>query len=228
MRPSPKIFVLFGIVSALATAFFFGLFDGISLEALKEQQDFFRHKASTEPMEFGSLFFLLYVIVTALSLPGAAVLTLAGGAIFGFSRGLLLVSFASSIGASFAFLLSRYLFRDWAEKKFGEKFSQIQNGFEKDGIFYLVFLRLVPAFPFFLVNILTGLTQISLLKFYFFSQLAMLPGTAVFVNAGTELSQVRSLSDVLSPRLLVAFSLLGIFPIASKKIMNFWRERHVS
>jgi uncharacterized membrane protein YdjX (TVP38/TMEM64 family) len=226
MRKWGKILAMAGIIALAAFGFTLGWFDSLTLESLKMRQDGLRAQVAESPLSFAAAYFFLYVAVTALSLPGAAVLTLAGGALFGFWRGLLLVSFASSLGASAAFLLARYLARDWVEGKFGRRFREIQEGFARDGGGYLVFLRLVPAFPFFLVNILSGLTSLSLGKFYLVSQLAMLPGTAVFVNAGTELSRVESLGDILSARLILAFCLLGIFPLLAKKGMELWRRKN--
>lgn len=228
MRFSVKYLVVLLLAAAVAGAYYMGLFEGVSLESLKVRQDSLRAQASAHPLAFSLAYFFGYIVMAALSLPGAAVLTLAGGAVFGFSRGLVLVSFASSIGASLAFLLGRYLLREWVEEKFGQKFLQVREGFERDGAGYLAFLRLAPIFPFFLVNILSGLTNLPLGKFYLVSQLAMLPGTAVFVNAGTELSKIDSLSGILSPRLLLAFCLLGIFPIAAKKGAEYWRKRDVA
>lgn len=164
-------------------------------------------------------YFLAYVAITAFSIPGAAVVTLLGGALFGFSTGLLIVSFASAIGATLAFLSSRFLLRDWVQDKFGEKLSAINNGVKKDGAFYLFSLRLIPVFPFFLINLLMGLTPISTARYYVVSQLGMLPGTAVYINAGTQLAQIDSLSGIASPTVLASFALLGIFPVIAKWVM---------
>ncbi|WP_394127248.1 TVP38/TMEM64 family protein [Vibrio hepatarius] len=164
-------------------------------------------------------YFLAYVAITAFSIPGAAVVTLLGGALFGFSTGLLIVSFASAIGATLAFLSSRFLLRDWVQGKFGEKLSAINNGVKKDGAFYLFSLRLIPVFPFFLINLLMGLTPISTARYYVVSQLGMLPGTAVYINAGTQLAQIDSLSGIASPTVLASFALLGLFPVIAKWVM---------
>ena len=167
-----------------------------------------------------ALYFVSYVAITALSIPGAAVVTLLGAALFGFWISLALVSFASTIGATLAFLSSRYLLRDWVQKKFGNKLTAVNKGVEKDGPFYLFSLRLIPVFPFFLINLLMGLTPISTIRFYLVSQLGMLPGTAVYLNAGTQLAQIDSLAGIVSPAVLFSFALLGIFPIIVKWIMN--------
>lgn len=164
-------------------------------------------------------YFVAYVAITAFSIPGAAVVTLLGAALFGFWTSLILVSFASTIGATLAFLSSRYLLRDWVQSKFSDKMTTINQGVERDGAFYLFSLRLIPVFPFFLINLLMGLTPISVLRFYLVSQLGMLPGTAVYLNAGTQLAQIDSLSGIVSPALLASFVLLGLFPIVVKWIM---------
>ncbi|WP_100753185.1 TVP38/TMEM64 family protein [Vibrio salilacus] len=166
-----------------------------------------------------AIYFFAYVAATAFSIPGAAVVTLLGAALFGFWTSLFLVSFASTIGATLAFLSSRYLLRDWVQSKFGDKLNAINQGIERDGAFYLFSLRLIPVFPFFLINLLMGLTPLSTLRFYFISQLGMLPGTAVYLNAGTQLAQIDSLSGIVSPSVLLSFALLGLFPVIAKWIM---------
>jgi len=170
-------------------------------------------------------FFVLYVIVAALSIPGAAAMTLIGGALFGLVEGTLLVSFASAIGATLAFVMARFVLRDLIQKRFGRKLKAINEGIEKDGAFYLFALRLVPAFPFFVINLVMGLTPMRLPRFYLISQVGMLPGTIVFVNAGTQLSQVDSLSGVLSPSLIGSFILLGLFPLIARKTLDFFATR---
>ena len=178
-------------------------------------------------MIFAALFFALYVLVTATSLPVAVWMTLAAGALFGFWWGLLLVSFASSIGATMAFLLSRYLLRDWVQAKLGDYSQTINTGLEKDGIFYLFSLRLIPALPFFAVNLLMGLTAMKSWRFYWVSQLGMLLGTAVYVNAGTQLFQLTSVSDISSPFLLISFAALGLLPWMARFAVDFYQRRKV-
>jgi uncharacterized membrane protein YdjX (TVP38/TMEM64 family) len=173
------------------------------------------------------LFFVAYVAVTGLSLPGAAVMTLAGGAVFGLFWGLLLVSFASSLGATLAFLASRFLLRDWVQQRFGDRLRAINAGIEKEGGFYLFTLRLVPVFPFFVINLLMGLTPIKTRTFYWVSQIGMLAGTLVYVNAGTQLARIDSLAGILSPALLGSFVLLGLFPLLAKKIVDAVAARKV-
>ncbi|NOH79442.1 TVP38/TMEM64 family protein [Vibrio sp. RE86] len=170
-------------------------------------------------------YFIAYVAITAFSIPGAAVVTLLGAALFGFWTSLLLVSFASSIGATIAFLSSRYLLRDWVQSKFGDKLNAINQGVERDGAFYLFSLRLIPVFPFFLINLLMGLTPIATARFYLVSQLGMLPGTAVYLNAGTQLAQIDSLSGIVSPTVLASFALLGLFPVIAKWIMAKFKSQ---
>ncbi|EGQ7957520.1 TVP38/TMEM64 family protein [Vibrio vulnificus] len=170
-------------------------------------------------------YFVIYVGLTAFSVPGATVVTLLGAALFGFWYSLLLVSFASTIGATIAFLSSRYLLKDWVQARFGDKLSAINQGVEKDGAFYLFSLRLIPVFPFFLINLLMGLTPISIGRYYLTSQIGMLPGTAVYLNAGTQLADINSLSGILSPTVLASFALLGVFPIAVKWLMSKFRPQ---
>ena len=152
-------------------------------------------------------------------------LTLAAGAIFGFLTGLILVSFASTIGATLAFLFSRFMFRDSVQNRFGNQLATINRGIEEEGAFYLFTLRLIPAVPFFVVNLLMGLTPIKTMVYALVSQLGMLPGTAVFVNAGSQLAKINSLGDILSPSLIGAFALLGIFPIVAKKALNVYKNK---
>ncbi|MGF1910395.1 TVP38/TMEM64 family protein [Vibrio kasasachensis] len=169
-------------------------------------------------------YFFAYVAIAAFSIPGAAVVTLLGAALFGFWSSLLLVSFASTLGATIAFLSSRFLLRDWVQSKFGDKLNSINQGVAKDGAFYLFSLRLIPVFPFFLINLLMGLTPISTARFYLVSQIGMLPGTAVYLNAGTQLAQIDSLSGIVSPSVLISFALLGLFPIVAKWLMTKFKR----
>lgn len=215
-----KLLVLL-IFAGLIVAFFAtGLNEQLTLESFKAQQAELAQLNIDNPWLVGGVYFGLYVLVTALSLPGAAIMTLAGGALFGLATGLVIVSFASSIGATLAFLASRFLLRDWVQAKFGDRLKAINQGVEKEGGFYLFTLRLVPAFPFFVINLVMGLTPIKPFTFYWVSQVGMLAGTAVYVNAGTQLAQLDSLSGILSPGLLGSFILLGIFPIVAKKLLD--------
>lgn len=221
------IFILAVVAVVIGAFFAFDLGQWLTLDALKQQQAGLEQRVADNPIGFALVFGLVYVAVAALSLPGAAILTLGGGALFGLGWGLLLVSFASSIGATLAFLISRTLLRDLVLKKFGKNLSAINEGVEKDGAFYLFGLRLVPVFPFFVINLVMGLTPIKARTFYWVSQLGMLPGTAVFVNAGTQLAAIESLGGLLSPGLLLSFALLGVFPIMAKKGLAMLSARKV-
>jgi pyruvate/2-oxoglutarate dehydrogenase complex dihydrolipoamide dehydrogenase (E3) component/uncharacterized membrane protein YdjX (TVP38/TMEM64 family) len=184
--------------------------------------DFYQQLFSEQPLLTGAIFFVVYVVATALSIPGAAALTLIGGAIFGLGWGLLLISFASSIGATFAFLMTRLLLKDWVQAKFGNYLTTINNGVEKDGAFYLFTLRLIPVVPFFVINLVMGLMPIKARTFYWVSQLGMLAGTAVYVNAGAQLGQLDELSfaGIMTPGLLGSFVLLAIFPWVARTLIN--------
>lgn len=222
-----KIAVVAAILATVAAFFIFDLHQLLTLENIKSQQASLLHWRDQAPLMASVLFFVIYVLVTALSLPGAVIMTLAGGGFFGLWWGLLLISFASSIGATLAFLVSRYLLRESVQKRFGSRLGAINRGIEREGPFYLFTLRLVPVFPFFLINILMGLTSIRTLTFYWVSQLGMLPGTLVYTNAGTQLARLESLSGILSPPLLVSFALLGVFPLATKKLLDWLKSRRV-
>ncbi len=222
-----KIALLVLIAAAIGAFFYFDLAKFLTLDGFKAQQAVLTAYVTENPWQSAAAFFVAYVAVAALSLPGAAILTLVGGAIFGFSKGLVLVSFASSIGATLAFLSSRFLLRDWVQSKFGDRLKPINDGVAKDGPFYLFALRLVPLFPFFVVNLVMGLTTIKTWPFYWVSQLGMLAGTAVFVNAGTQLAQISSLKGIVSPAILGSFALLGIFPIIAKKVLDWMNARKV-
>ncbi|MEO8410386.1 MAG: TVP38/TMEM64 family protein, partial [Propionivibrio sp.] len=202
--------LLIAVLIALIIAYFgFDLGRYLSLENFKAQQAAIEDWRAAQPLTAVLLYFVVYVAVTALSLPGATVMTLVGGAVFGLLGGLVLVSFASSIGATLAFLASRFLLRDWVQSRFGERLRAINAGVDKDGGFYLFTLRLVPIFPFFVINLVMGLTQLKTRTFYWVSQLGMLAGTFVYVNAGTQLARIDSLSGIVSPGLLGSLVLLG-------------------
>lgn len=199
----------------------------LTLAGLKVSLGQFELWRAASPFLVGLAFFAFYVVVAALSLPGAVVMTLAGGALFGLFWGTAIVSFAASAGATLAFLASRYLLRDMIQKRFGDRLKAINDGMAKEGAFYLFTLRLVPLFPFFLVNLLMGLTAIRTRSYYWVSQVGMLAGTVVFVNAGTQLARIESLSGILSPGLLISFALLGVFPWLSKRLLGVLQGRRV-
>lgn len=211
---------------AVVIGLFFWL-DGpkyLDLQVLKNSRDGLQALYEQRPVLMLGGFFLLYVVAAAVSLPGAAVLTLAGSAVFGFWAGLLAVSFASSLGATVACALSRYVLRDMVRQRFTIAIAKMDTGVAHEGAWYLFSLRLVPVIPFFLINLAMGLTSMPLRTFYWVSQLGMLPGTAVYVNAGTELGRIESLRDILSPGLLLAFVLLAVFPVAAKWALKRFRR----
>ncbi len=221
----PKLILLI-FIAILAFSFFqFGLGDYLTLEYFKSQQKAFELYYQDNKVQTIAIYFIIYVATTALSLPGATLLTLAGGALFGLTVGLIVISFASTIGATCAFLVSRFILRDYIQNKFGDKLVAINEGIKKDGAFYLFTLRLIPVFPFFIINLVMGLTPISVIKYYLVSQIGMLAGTVVFVNAGTQIGKIESLSGILSPALLGSFALLGIFPLIAKKSIEYVKSR---
>ena len=222
-----KILLLAVVLLGMAAVFFFDLGRLLSLDYLKQSQASFEALFSAEPLKVSLAYFALYVAATALSFPGATVITLAGGAIFGLWWGTLLVSFASSLGATLAFLVSRFVLRDSIEAKFGNRLAEINRGIEKDGAFYLFTLRLIPVVPFFVINLVMGLTQMKALTFYAVSQIGMLAGTLVYVNAGTQLARIDSLQGILSPALLGSFVLLGLFPLIAKWVVGLLQGRKV-
>ncbi|MDF1643353.1 MAG: FAD-dependent oxidoreductase [Pseudomonadales bacterium] len=223
-----KKIILVLALALLVTGFFiFDLHQLLTLDGIKGSLDQIESWRSEAPLVTAGIYFGIYIAVTALSLPGAAIMTLVGGALFGLGWGLLLVSFASSIGALLAFLVSRYVLRDWVQSRFGDRLKTINEGIEKEGSFYLFTLRLVPVFPFFVINLLMGLTPMRATSFYWVSQVGMLAGTAVYVNAGTQLGQLESLSGILSPGLLLSFVLLGLFPLIAKKITDLIKSKRV-
>ena len=213
------------LITAIGVFFVSGAHQWFTLETFKAYQSDFQAAFNQHPWQVAGIFFAVYVIMTALSLPGATLLTLLGGALFGLGWGLLIISFASTIGATLAFLLSRFLFRQPIEKRFPNQFEVVNRGVERDGAFYLFMLRLVPVFPFFMINLVMGLTRIKTVTFYGVSQLAMLPGTAVFVNAGGQLGELESLGGIVSPTLLASFALLAVFPWIARRIVLLVQRR---
>jgi len=217
------LLLLLGII-----VFFTSDFDQwLSFAALQQHRDDFQTMLAVSPWRTTLVFFTIYVVVTALSLPGATIMTLAAGALFGLVYGTLLVSFASTIGATLAFLVSRYLFRDTLQRRYGDKLKTINNGIDSDGAFYLFTLRLVPVFPFFLVNLVMGLTSLRVTTFYWVSQVGMFAGTIVFINAGTQLGHLESAAGILSPALILSFTLLGLFPLLARHLIRRLQRRRV-
>ncbi len=227
MRVDKRWWVVAALAFAVGLFFVLDLGQYLQLSAIKSRQAQLEAWRAAQPLQAALIFFAVYVLATALSLPGAVVLTLAGGAIFGLGWGTLLVSFASSIGATLAFLASRWLLGDWVQARFGERMAALNAGMAKDGAFYLFTLRLVPVVPFFVINLAMGLTRIRPLTFYGVSQLGMLPGTVVYVNAGTQLARIDSLSGIVSPGVLGSLVLLGLFPLVARKVIDIVRARKV-
>lgn len=222
-----KLIIGFIIVLLMGLFFIFDLHGFISLDQLKQQVDSLKFFYGEHKLWTMAMYMAAYIIMAALSLPGAVIMTLAGGAIFGLIYGTILVSFASTTGVTFAFLFSRYMFKDWVQSKFSAKLAAINKGIEKEGGFYLFTLRLVPVFPFFVINLTMGLTPISTPLYYGVSQLGMLPATIVYVNAGTQLAKIESVKGMLSPELLLSFALLGVFPLIAKWITAGLRQRKI-
>ena len=216
IKKASLVLVLLGTIVAY---FVFDLGQILSLENFKASQADIVAAKDANPLLYISGFFLLYVAVTGLSIPGAAIMTLIAGALFGVLIGTIIVSFASTMGATLAFLSARFVLRDWVQGKFGERLRAIDEGLEKDGAFYLFTLRLIPVFPFFVINLLMGLTRIKTRTFFWVSQLGMLPATIVFVNAGTQISRIESTAGLLSPTLIASFVALALFPWAAKAIV---------
>ncbi|EJL7975845.1 TVP38/TMEM64 family protein [Vibrio cholerae] len=213
--------VLIAIAALLVTQFS----QYLTLDVAKAKQAELANYIDAHLLQAALIYFVVYVLLTAFSIPGATVVTLLGAALFGFWLSLLLASFASTIGATLAFLSSRFLLRDWVQAKFADKLQTINQGIERDGAFYLLSLRLIPIFPFFLINLVMGLTPISTWRYYWVSQLGMLPGTAVYLNAGTQLAEISSLGEIVSLPVLASFVLLGVFPIVVKWLMGKFQQR---
>lgn len=222
-----RLFLLLLVAAAVGLFFGLGLNDYLTLEYVKGRQAELSEFRRQAPLMTSALFFVLYLIVTAVSLPGAAILTLVGGGLFGLLHGTVLVSFASSLGATLAFLISRYVLREGIQTRFAKQLKAVDEGVSKDGAFYLFTLRLIPVFPFFLINILMGLTALRARTFYWVSQIGMLPGTVVYVNAGTQLAEVESLGDIASPALLASFAILGVFPWIARGVLSWVTARKV-
>ncbi len=222
-----RIALLLALAALLAAFFALDLDRFFRLEYFRAQQEAIETLYRANPLATASIFFATYVAVTGLSLPGAAIMTLVAGAIFGLGWGTLIVSFASSIGATLAFLASRFLFRDAIQARFGDKLRAINAGVEREGAVYLFALRLVPALPFFVINLAMGLTPMRAWPFYWVSQVGMLAGTLVYVNAGTQIVQISSLAGLLSPALIGSLVLLGIFPLIAKKALDMFKARRV-
>jgi len=225
-RTSLKRILIAAVIAGIIAAFkFFNLGDYFTLSYIKASQQRFEILYNEHQFLVIAGYMLMYILVTSLSLPGAAVMTLAGGALFGLLTGTIIVSFASTIGATLACFVCRFILRGWVQGKFGDKLKTVNEGVEREGAFYLFTLRLIPVFPFWLINLVMGLTKMSLKNFYLVSQIGMLPGTIVYVNAGKELARIDSISGILSPGLILSFVLLGLFPIITKKLLSLYKTK---
>jgi len=220
-----KIIIVVLLIGVIAAFKIFNLGDYLTLSYIKESQEKFQAIYSEKGITVIAGYMLIYIAVTALSLPGAAIMTLAAGALFGLLIGTIVVSFASTIGATLACIVSRFILRDWVQGKLGNKLKTVNEGVEKEGAFYLFTLRLIPVFPFWLINLGMGLTKMPIKTFYWVSQAGMLAGTIVYVNAGKELGKIESLSGILSPALIFSFVLLGLFPLITKKLMAMYKKK---
>ncbi len=220
-----KVAVVGAAILGIAAFQYFNLGQYLTLDYMKASQAKFNDLYQSNQFLVIGAYMVIYIAVTALSLPGAAVMTLASGAMFGLLVGTVVVSFASTIGATLACFVSRYLLRDWVQGKFGDKLGAINAGIEKEGAFYLFTLRLVPIFPFFVINLVMGLTRMQLSTFFWVSQIGMLAGTIVYVNAGKELAKIDSLAGILSPGVLISFAVLGLFPITVKKLLAAYKKK---
>ena len=220
-----KFAVIAVIVVAIVAFVWLDLGRFLDLELLKSRQADIDAFYREHPLMVLGAYFVAYVAVTGLSLPGAAIMTLAGGAVFGLLWGTVVVSFASTLGATVAFIVSRYILRDGIQRRYGDRLKTINAGVERDGGFYLFTMRLVPAFPFFIINLVMGLTPMRTITFALVSQLGMLPGTIVYVNAGTQLGRIESLQGILSPALIGSFVLLGVFPLVAKWVVGAVKAR---
>lgn len=215
-----KTLFLCALLGAFILAFIMLPPGTLSLEGIKTHQQALLSYVDHSPLRSALIFFAVYVAVSALSIPGAAILTLLGGTLFSLWEGTVLVSFASTLGATLAMLASRYLLRDWVQRRFARQMGTVNTGMARDGANFLFALRLMPLFPFFLVNLLMGLTRMGVFRYWWVSQLAMLPATVIFLNAGRELGKITSLRDILSPGLLFAFTLLGLLPLVTRWLFS--------
>ncbi len=220
-----KILIVLAGLICVGLFFYFDLGQYLTLTYLKDSQEKLNTLYLENRVMVIAVYMAIYILVTALSLPGAVIMTLAGGALFGLVTGTIVISFASTIGATLACFVSRFLLREWVQDKFGDKLKAINEGIDREGAFYLFTLRLIPIFPFFVINLVLGLTKMPLRTYFWVSQIGMFPGTIVYVNAGKELGQITSLKGILSPGLLLSFIILGLFPITVKKLLALYKKK---
>ena len=219
-----KSFIIIFFLASIMVGFFFDFGQYLSFETIKEQHEKLILLIESNFIFYFILFFFIYIIVTAFALPFAAIKTVLAGALFGLIPGVILTSFASSIGSTFCFLMSRFVLRDFVQNKYSKYLDKINKGIKEDGIYYLFFLRLSPIFPFFIINLVFGLTKMKTMTFYIISQIGMLIGTVVFVNAGVQLSKISSMSDILSFNLILSFILIGLVPLIIKKLIQIIKK----
>lgn len=220
-----KLIILIVALLVVGAYVYFDLGQWLTLEQLKNQQASLEAYRQANPILVAVIYSVIYIVVAALSLPGSAIMTLSGGAIFGLTVGTALALTSATIGATFAFLIARFLLGDWVQKKFGDRIASINQGIDKDGAFYLFSLRLVPVFPFFVINVVMALTTLKVWTFFWVSFVGMLAGAAVYANAGTQLAKLDSLAGIASPAILISFVLLGVFPILAKKTIELVRKK---
>jgi len=227
MKTRKRLLAALAILALIGTYLAFDLGRFLSLDYFEGHRSAIESWSTARPLAAAAIYLGIYVSVTALSLPGAALMTLAGGAVFGLLWGTVIISFASTIGATLAFLIARFLLRDWVQRRFGNRLKAINEGIAKDGAFYLFTLRLVPVFPFFIINLAMALTPIRTRTYYWVSQVGMLPATLVYVNAGTHLARIESPESILSPALIGSFALLGVFPLVTRRLVGALQARKV-
>ena len=215
-----KILIVLIFISSFLSILTFDLDQFLSLENIKNTQNQLQSLINESYYFYYAVFFIIYIIVTTFALPFAAIKTILAGALFGLIPGVLLTSFASSIGSTFCFLMSRFVLRNYVENKYRKYVEKVNSGISKDGVFYLFFLRLSPIFPFFIINLIFGLTKMKAITFYIISQIGMLIGTVVFVNAGVQLAKINSIDDILSFEIIISFMLIGLVPFIIKKIIE--------
>ncbi len=219
-----KSLIIIFFLSSIMAGFFFDVGQYLSFETIKEQHEKLILLIESNFIFYFIFFFFIYIIVTAFALPFAAIKTVLAGALFGLIPGVILTSFASSIGSTLCFLMSRFVLRDFVENKYSKYLDKINKGIKEDGIYYLFFLRLSPIFPFFIINLVFGLTKMKTMTFYIISQIGMLIGTIVFVNAGVQLSKINDMSDILSFNLILSFILIGLVPLIIKKLIQIIKK----
>ena len=219
-----KIFIVLIFLTSSLSVLIFDLDQFLSFENIKKSQNSLQSVINENYLFYYVIFFIVYIVITTFALPFAAIKTIIAGALFGLIPGVLLTSFASSIGSTLCFLMSRFVLRNYVENKYRKYVEKVNSGIIKDGMFYLFFLRLSPIFPFFIINLIFGLTKMKAITFYIISQIGMLIGTIVFVNAGVQLAKINSISDILSFEIIIAFMLIGLMPLIIKKIIQRFKK----